>query len=196
MNKLPFEGIEREVIVIKEAETNPEHGCRPEERTTEDMVNYGVVLINKPQGPTSHQISDYVKKILRVKKAGHSGTLDPNVYGLLPTALGKATRIVQVLLNAGKEYVGLMHLHDHVPEQRIREELEKYVGEITQLPPIRSAVKRRWRKRNVYYIEIIDIDDKEVLFRIGCQAGTYIRKYIHDWTEVRLWCAYAGTCKN
>jgi H/ACA ribonucleoprotein complex subunit 4 len=170
-------------LVKKEAESNPEYGCKPSERTTEDLVQYGVVLVNKPQGPTSHQISDYVKKILKVKKAGHSGTLDPNVYGLLPTALGRATRIVQVLLNAGKEYVGLMHLHDEVAEERIREELEKYVGEITQLPPIRSAVKRRWRKRNVYYIEIIDIVGKDVLFRIGCQAGTYIRKYIHDFGQ-------------
>ena len=187
MSKLPFEGVEREILVKQDAETNPEYGCKPSERKTEDLVNYGIVLVNKPQGPTSHQISDYVKKILKLKKAGHSGTLDPNVYGLLPTALGKATRIVQVLLNAGKEYVGLMHLHYEVDEAKIREELEKYVGEITQLPPIRSAVKRRWRKRNVYYIEILDIVGKDVLFRIGCQAGTYIRKYIHDFGQ-RLGC--------
>ncbi len=73
--KLPFEEIERTVLVRKEAETNPEYGKRPEERTVQELIDYGVINLNKPSGPTSHQVSDYVQKILGITKAGHSGTL-------------------------------------------------------------------------------------------------------------------------
>lgn len=73
---LPFERIKRKILVKKEAKTNPELGCRPEDRKTEEIINYGVVNINKPQGPTSHQVSDYVQKILGITKSGHSGTLE------------------------------------------------------------------------------------------------------------------------
>ena len=75
-NLLPFEKINRGILVKKEAKTNSELGCKPEDRKTEEIVNYGVININKPQGPTSHQVSDYVQKILGITKAGHSGTLE------------------------------------------------------------------------------------------------------------------------
>lgn len=75
-NLLPFEKIERKILVRKEAETNEKYGCRPEERKIEEIINYGIVNIDKPKGPTSHQVSDYVKKILGIAKAGHSGTLE------------------------------------------------------------------------------------------------------------------------
>ncbi len=94
----------------------------------------------------------------------------------MPIALAKATRIVQVLLTAGKEYVCLMHLHDSVSKQEIEKEFNKITGKIKQIPPIRSAVKRQERERDIYYSELIEIDNKDVLFRIGCQAGLYIRK--------------------
>ncbi len=100
--------------------------------------------------------------------------------GLLPIATGKATRIVQTLLPAGKEYVCVMHIHKEVTEEDIRKAVESFIGEIDQLPPIKSAVKRQWRKRNIYYINIIEIDGQDVLFRVGCEAGTYIRKLCDD----------------
>ncbi len=178
MGKLPFEEIEREIVIRDDAES--ENGCDPYARKVEDLISNGVIVLNKPQGPTSHQTSDYVKKILKLEKAGHSGTLDPNVCGVLPVALNKVTRIVQVLLNAGKEYVCLMHLHGEVSEEKVRAEIEKYIGEIDQLPPIKSAVKRQWRKRNIYYLEVLEISGQDVLFKMGCQAGTYVRKYCHD----------------
>lgn len=73
---LPFERIKREVITKKEAETNEKYGKRPEARAVKELIEHGIVNINKPPGPTSHQVSDYVKKILEIRKAGHSGTLD------------------------------------------------------------------------------------------------------------------------
>ncbi len=148
-----------------------------------ELINYGIVNIDKNKGPTSHLIVDYVKKILDVKKAGHSGTLDPAVTGVQPIALGKATRITQFLLTAPKEYVGVVHLHKPVEEKKIRKAVAKFVGEITQLPPVKSAVKREKRKRKIYKFEILEIDKQDILFRVKCQAGTYIRKLVHNFGE-------------
>lgn len=177
---LPFEKHKREVLVRREASTDAKFGCRPEERSVEDFIVYGVINVNKPKGPTSHQVSAYVQKILGINKSGHSGTLDPKVTGVLPIATARATRIVQALLPSGKEYVCIMHLHSHVKEGKVKEALESFVGRIKQLPPVRSAVKRAWRYRKIYYIEVIEVTEQDVLFRIGCQAGTYIRKLCHD----------------
>ena len=177
---LPFEKIKQDILVRKEATTNEEYGCRPENRTEEELIQNGIVNLNKPQGPTSHQIADYAKNILQVPKVGHSGTLDPNVSGVLPMATGNATKIVQVLLTAGKEYVVIIHIHDDVEESKIRTALDEFIGKITQLPPIRSAVKRQLRERSVYYLEVLEIDGRDVLVKVGCQAGTYIRRLADD----------------
>lgn len=179
-NLLPIEKTTREILIKKNVETDPKYGKNPDARSVEELIEYGIININKPQGPTSHQISDYVKKILRIKKAGHSGTLDPNVTGCLPVALDKATRVVQVLLKSGKEYVGLMHLHKDVTKKEILDTANSFIGKISQLPPKKSAVKRQIRQREVYYIQIIEIRDRDILFRIGSEAGFYIRKFCYD----------------
>ena len=156
MNKLPFEKRKPKVLVKRSVETDATLGCIPEKRSTEMLVEYGIINLNKPSGPTSHQVSDYLQRILHIEKAGHSGTLDPAVTGVLPTALGRATRIVQTLLIAGKEYVGVMHLHKEIPTKELEKAIKKFVGTITQLPPMKSAVKREKRKREVYYFEILE----------------------------------------
>ena len=181
MNKLPFEEVKRTVLIKKEEKTDVKYGKDLSKRTVEELINYCVININKYKGPTSHQVSDYVQKILEIKKAGHGGSLDPAVTGVLPIATERATRIVQTLLKAGKEYVALMHLHKEVDEDKIRKSAEEFIGKIKQIPPVRSAVKRVEREREIYYLEILEIDNQDVLFRIGCEAGTYIRKFIHDW---------------
>lgn len=181
MNReLPFEKIKREVFVRKEEETSPKFGCDPNNRPVEELINYGVVNIDKPSGPTSHQVSAYVQKILGIKKSGHSGTLDPKVTGVLAVALGRATRIVQMLLHAGKEYTAVMHIHKEAEDEDIIRVSESFIGKIKQLPPIKSAVKRRERFRKIYYLNVLEIEEKDVLFQTGTQAGTYIRKLIHD----------------
>jgi len=180
MSKLPFETYERRILDKKVSKTNSKFGQIPIERKTSDLINYGIVNLDKPRGPTSHQTTDYVKKILGVNKAGHSGTLDPKVTGVLPIALGRGTRIVQGLLTAGKEYIAIMHLHKLIDEDVIRENCEKFIGKIKQLPPIKSSVKRQLRFRKIYYLEILEIKGQDVLLVTGTQAGTYIRKLIHD----------------
>ncbi|GIU69907.1 MAG: tRNA pseudouridine(55) synthase TruB [Candidatus Woesearchaeota archaeon] len=179
-NHLPFEKLDRELVVKKDYSSSGRFGKRPEERSTEELLNYSILNIDKPSGITSHQVSALVKDILEREKAGHSGTLDPGVTGVLPIGLNKATRIMQWLLTAGKEYVCLMHIHDDVDRNKIIYEMKKFTGKLKQLPPVKSAVKREIRERTVYYVDIIDIQGRDVLFRIGTQAGTYIRKWVHD----------------
>lgn len=172
--------IKREIIIKDEkAESNPKWGFPLDKRPIEMHMQFGVINLDKPPGPTSHEIVAWVKKLLNLQKAGHGGTLDPKVTGVLPVALESATRVVQALLPAGKEYVALMHLHGDAPEDKIRAIMREFEGEIIQRPPLRSAVKRRLRTRKVYYIEILEIDGKDVLFRVGVEAGTYIRSLIH-----------------
>jgi H/ACA ribonucleoprotein complex subunit 4 len=181
MEKLPFEKIKREILIKKESTTDPKYG--KEKSPIKELINYGIININKPQGPTSHQIADYVKKILKIKRCGHSGTLDPNVTGSLPVALGDATRIVQTLLKSGKEYVCLMHINKELKESKILKTAETFIGTVSQLPPVRSAIKRQLRKREIYYIKILEIKGKDILFKIGCEAGFYIRKFCVDFAK-------------
>jgi H/ACA ribonucleoprotein complex subunit 4 len=179
MNMLPSE-IKRDVFVKSESKSDEKSGIKPYERPIKEYIQRGVINLDKPAGPTSHEVTSWVKKILELEKAGHSGTLDPNVTGLLPVMLGNATKAVDTLLTAGKEYVCLMKLHTEVPEKELRRVFREFTGEIYQKPSIISAVKRETRVRNIYYLELLEAEDKNVLFRAGCEAGTYIRKLCHD----------------
>lgn len=176
--KLPGE-VER-TLLIKTDDKPHGYGKDPNSRNIKELLDKGVINLDKPFGPTSHEVTAWVKNILHIKKAGHSGTLDPHVTGVLPMMLGEATRLVQVLLLSGKEYVCVMRLHSDVPEIKIRAMLQEFTGVIYQRPPLVSAVKRQLRKRTIYYIDFIEMDGRDVLFRVGCEAGTYIRKLCHD----------------
>ena len=157
-----------------------DYGTAPSERPILEYINKGVVVINKPSGPTSHEIAAFVRDILEVKTAGHSGSLDPVVTGTQPVMIGQATRAVAALRLSGKEYICLMKLHRPVPKKAIESVVSDFVGSVYQMPPVRSAVKRALRTRQIYYIHILEIRDTEVLMQIGCEAGTYIRKLCHD----------------
>ena len=98
----------------------------------------------------------------------------------MPIALNRATRITEFLLTSGKEYIALMHLHKTVQPSKIQREIRKYTGKIKQIPPLKSSVKRVEREREIYYIKTLEIENQDVLFKIGCEAGTYIRKWISD----------------
>ncbi len=178
--KLPFETIQRKILTRRDADTSEKYGYYPDNRPIELLLENGIVNIDKPAGPTSHQVSAYVKQILGISKAGHSGTLDPNVTGVLPVGLSGSTKIVHVLLTAGKEYICLMHIHKDLTEDQIRNACNSFLGKIKQLPPVKSAVKRQIREREIYYLEIMQIEGRDILFKVGCQAGTYIRKLVDD----------------
>lgn len=188
-NLLPFEKrLQTKKILLKgKSDLTSSIGKKPEKRTTQELLKKGIIILNKPSGPTSHQATDYLKRVLEKDKAGHSGTLDPGVTGVLPVAIQDATRITNALLSAGKEYICLMHVHADVPREKLDEVFKKFTGTITQLPPKKSAVKRQNRQRTIYYMDIMEINERDILFRVGCQGGTYIRKLVHD-MGVKLGC--------
>ncbi len=179
MKLLPFE-IKRETLIKSEYTTDERFGKRPEERNINEYIRKGVVNLDKPAGPTSHEVTSWVKKILELEKTGHSGTLDPGVTGVLPIMLGDATKAADALLIAGKEYVCLMRLHTEVPEKMVRGVFSEFTGEIYQKPSVKAAVKRETRIRKIYYLELLELEGKNILFKVGCEAGTYIRKLCHD----------------
>ena len=134
----------------------------------------GVILVDKPRGPSSHQVAAWVGKMLK-SDVGHSGTLDPMVSGVLVVMLGKAVRLAPLLLIHEKEYVACMRLHADVPRERVEEVVKQFTGRIYQRPPRRSAVKRALRIRVIYKIDVLDMQDRLVLLKVQCEAGTYIR---------------------
>ena len=176
---LPSE-TKRETLIKSEDTTDDKYGMKPQDRPIEEYIKKGAINLDKPAGPTSHEVTSWVKKVLGLNKAGHSGTLDPNVTGLLPIMLEDATKAVDGLLTAGKEYVCLMKLHTVMPEHVIRNVMSEFTGNIYQKPSIKSAVRRETRIRTIYYNELLEIEDNNVLIKVGCEAGTYIRKLCHD----------------
>jgi len=173
-----------QVLVKGEEPTNPAHGWEPRKRPIGEYLQTGVINIDKPPGPSSHEVVSWVKRLLSLERAGHGGTLDPKVTGVLPVTLGRATRIIKFIMGSGKEYVCLMELHGDVPRDRLDSAVREFVGPIYQLPPVRSAVRRSLRIRTIYSINILEKEGKHVLFRVDCEAGTYIRKLCHDIGEV------------
>lgn len=181
MNRCILPSDKKRTMLVRATDTtNPKFGKKPDERSVDELIRNGVINLDKPRGPTSHEVVAWVKRILNLNKAGHSGTLDPGVSGVLPVALENATRILSALLISGKEYIGILHLHSKVPPKKIKQAFKLFEGPIYQRPPLKSSVKRTLRIRQIYCLDVLEIDEKDVLFRVGCQAGTYIRKLCHD----------------
>ena len=171
-------------ITIDEDITDLSYGYDPYKRPIESLLDYGVVLLDKPPGPTSHEVVSWVRKMLGVKKAGHSGTLDPLVTGMLPIGLGEGTKALSLLLLGPKEYYAVARIHNIMDLTRLKQVLSEFKGEIYQRPPQRSSVKRATRTRTIYNLDLIEQSGNLILFRVLCQAGTYVRKLIYDIGEI------------
>ncbi|GIU70700.1 MAG: tRNA pseudouridine(55) synthase TruB [Candidatus Nitrosocaldaceae archaeon] len=164
--------------------TDPRYGYDPFNRPINVLFDYGLIPLDKPPGPTSHEIVAWVRRILDIEKAGHSGTLDPPATGMLPIGLGEATKALGILLLGPKEYYAIARLHSPVNKEKLYSVLEQFKGKIYQRPPQRSAVKRSIRIREIYELELVEEHGRLLLLRVLCQAGTYVRKLIYDIGEV------------
>ena len=172
------------LVEIDQDITDDAYGTYYDKRTIEQLLNYGIIILDKPPGPTSHETVAWTKRLLKIPKIGHSGTLDPQVSGVLPLGLGEATKALGVLLYGPKEYHALGRIHSLPSKERLAEVLEMFRGEIYQKPPQRSAVVRRTRTRTIYELEVLEQKERLLLMRILCEAGTYIRKLYYDIGEV------------
>src|SRR3989344_1866530 len=153
------------------------------EKPLSELLNFSLINIDKPTGPTSFQISQYVMHSLKLNKTSHMGTLDPQVTGVLPITLGRACKLSDYFMHKDKEYVGILRLHSNISLNNLRKESELFLGKIKQLPPVRSRVKRQVREREIKLIKFLEKKEKDVLFITQVEAGTYIRKLIHDLGE-------------
>ncbi|KAF4119684.1 H/ACA ribonucleoprotein complex subunit 4 [Geosmithia morbida] len=155
------------------------NGCSPLKRDIKSYISSGVINLDKPSNPSSHEVVAWVKRILRVEKTGHSGTLDPKVTGCLIVCIDRATRLVKSQQGAGKEYMAVIRLHDKVPggQAQFAKALEMLTGALFQRPPLISAVKRQLRIRTIYETKLVEFDNDRHLgvFWVSCEAGTYIR---------------------
>lgn len=174
----------RAPFIKDEEQTDPAHGWMPRSRPLKEYLETSVINLDKPPGPSSHEVVAWVKRLLAIDRAGHGGTLDPKVSGVLPITLGRSTRIISFIMKAGKEYVCLMELHGDVDDDQLEKVIKEFVGPVYQMPPVRSAVKRALRVRTIYSIKVLERQGKYVLMRVDCEAGTYIRKLCHDIGEV------------
>ncbi len=174
----------RRTLVLDEEETDPQHGWAPSVRPLQELLDYGLVVLDKPRGPTSHEVVAWVRKMLGKERAGHSGTLDPPVSGVLPIGLGEATKALSLLLLFPKEYMAVMRLHSSVPRRELDKVVSEFTGEIFQRPPQRSSVKREVRSRMIHELEITESQGNLYLLRCLCQSGTYMRKLVYDMGEV------------
>jgi len=146
-------------------------------------INDSVVIIDKPPGHVCHEITSFVKKITGVERSGHAGTLDPNVSGVLPVALGKATKLLRYISGKNKTYVGIVKFRKILSKEEIEKLFSEFTGEISQVPPKKSAVRKVRRKRTVYYLKLLEVKGRLALFETKVDAGTYIRTLCTDMGE-------------
>lgn len=175
----------------------------------------GVILLDKPTGISSNTAVQIVKRLFNANKVGHTGSLDPLASGMLPLCLGEATKVSSFLLDADKHYRVLIRLGQRTDtadaegevietrpveaygEARVREVLERFIGDIEQIPPMYSALKhegqrlyklaregkeveRKPRPVTIYSLDLLRYADDEIAFDVRCSKGTYVRTLAED----------------
>ena len=174
----------------------------------------GIINVYKEAGYTSFDVVARLRGILKIRKIGHTGTLDPDAVGVLPVCVGRATKVCDLLTDKDKEYETTLLLGVEtdtqdmtgtvlssgdvtVSEDQVKEVIRSYTGEISQIPPMYSALKvngqklcdlarrgveveRKPRKVTIYGIEILKMDLPRITMRVQCSRGTYIRTLCHD----------------
>ena len=186
--------------------------------TPQELKKGGVLLIDKPYKWTSFDAVNFINVTIRVK-IGHCGTLDPLATGLLICCTGEMTKQISSYQQLPKEYTGIFHLgaqtatydleseptdfkpFEHITEQQILDAVKTLTGEIMQVPPIHSAIKKDGKRSydlarsgqevvldarpvTIGEFEITSIKLPEIRFRVVCSTGTYIRSLAHDFGEL------------
>lgn len=155
----------------------------PDDPVATRLRDGAFLLIDKPRGPSSHQVTAWVRDLLGVERAGHAGTLDPNVSGLLWVGVGPALKLLPLVLEFPKRYVGVVAFHGEVAPKELARALAEFTGPIYQTPPVRSAVRRERRVRTIHRLELVESDPPRVILDVVADSGTYIRTLAVDLGE-------------
>lgn len=152
-----------------------------QKKSIKELLEFGIVNIDKPSGMTSFDVSNFVKKILKLRKTSHFGTLDPKVTGVLPIALNRACKLTGFFLKQDKEYKGIMRFHKDISLEDVKKTIKKkFIGKIIQKPPVKSRVKRQERQREIKKFLVLKKEGRDISFETEVESGTYIRKLVHD----------------
>ena len=167
-------------VTLHNSSKGSTHGINPETMTIEQRLNSGFILLDKPPGPTSHQIASWVRDLLGLERLGHGGTLDPFATGVLPVMAGKSMKLTKGILKTDKSYIAVLKFAKIPSSEELENVMTKLAGRIYNVPPEISAVKVQVRTRNIFTFELIEHVEKEAIVRISCEAGTYIRTMARD----------------
>jgi len=167
-------------VLEENAQTDEAFGCSPDDRTLEQRLASGFILLDKPAGPTSHQLAAWARSLLGLERLGHGGTLDPFATGVLPLMAGRCMKITNKILKHKKTYIAVLRFKSMPDEGLLAEVMASLTGRIYNVPPEVSAVKVQVRTRTIHAFELLDTDGNDALVRIVCDAGTYIRTMARD----------------
>lgn len=168
------------VVLDEAAKSSVGHGCVPVERDIAGRLAAGWLLIDKPAGPTSHQVSAWARDLIGLDKLGHGGTLDPFATGVLALMSGRTMRLTDRVLKSGKTYVAVLRISSDVGDEPLAASIAELQGEILNVPPKQSAVKIRVRSRTLHEVILHQREERYVVISISCAAGTYIRTWARD----------------
>lgn len=162
-------------VLDTKATTNPAVGTMPDERSVEQRLAGGFILLDKPAGPTSHQVAAWARDLFELERLGHGGTLDPFATGVLPLMAGKAMKVTKKILNHKKSYICVFRFAQEVSDDDLQEAMVRLTGRVYNVPPEVSAVKVQVRTRKIFAFEQLDRSGNDMIARVACEAGTYIR---------------------
>ena len=168
------------IVLDAEATTDPAYGQRPEDRNIEQRIASGVLLLDKPAGPTSHQVTAWVRDRFGLERMGHGGTLDPFATGVLPLTFGKSMRLTGKVLTHDKTYISVLDVPESVTDEALEEGLSHLRGRVYNVPPEISAVKVQVRTRRIECLVLLSRSPTHIVLEVACEAGTYIRTMARD----------------
>ncbi len=160
--------------------TDDAFGTVPDDRTLEQRLASGFILVDKPAGPTSHQLAAWARDLLGLDRLGHGGTLDPFATGVLPLMAGRCMKITNKILKHKKTYIAVYRFRTMPDEADLKKTIASMTGRIYNVPPEVSAVKVQVRTRTIHAFELLDVEGNDAVARISCDAGTYIRTMARD----------------
>ena len=167
-------------VLDENAQTDEAFGCAPDDRSLEQRLASGFILLDKPAGPTSHQLAAWARDLLGLERLGHGGTLDPFATGVLPLMTGRCMKITNKILKHKKTYIAVLRFKSMPDESTLAATIASLTGRIYNVPPEVSAVKVQVRTRTIHDFELLDVDGNDAITRIVCDAGTYIRTMARD----------------
>ena len=167
-------------VLDESPKTDAAFGTLPDDRTLEQRLASGFILVDKPAGPTSHQLAAWARDLLGLDRLGHGGTLDPFATGVLPLMTGRCMKITNKVLKHQKTYIAVFRFRTMPEINDLKATMATMTGRIYNVPPEVSAVKVQVRTRTIHAFELLDTDGQDAVARIICDAGTYIRTMARD----------------